>query len=74
MARNWDKPADSSSAKADREAVLKLEPGEEVYVVPFHKRGRLIRFNHDKDQALVSIGAFEMQIPIADLAPPRPGR
>ena len=65
---------DSSSAKADREAVLKTEPGEEIYVVPFHKRGRLIRFNHDKDQAVVSIGAFEMQIPIADLAPPRDQR
>ncbi len=62
---------DSRSAKDDRDAVLKIEPGEELYVVPFHKRGRLIRFNHERDEALVSIGAFEMQIPISDLAPPR---
>ncbi len=63
--------ANSQSAKADRQAVLKIEPGEAVYVVPFHKRGRLIRFNHEKEEALVSIGSFEMEIPIADLAPPR---
>lgn len=62
---------DSRSAKADRDAVLKVQPGQQLYVLPFHKRATLIRFNHDKDQAVVQAGAFEMQIPIADLAPVR---
>ncbi len=62
---------DSRAAKADREAVLKASPGDMVYVVPFHQRARLIRFNHERDEALVQAGAFEMQIPIADLAPAR---
>ena len=61
--------ADSRAAKANREAVLKTPPGEKVYVVPFHKRATLIRFNHEKDQAVVQSGAFEMQIPISDLEP-----
>ncbi len=62
---------DSRAAKADRQAVLKVAPGQQVYVVPFHKRATLIRFHHEKDQAVVQAGAFEMQIPIADLAPVR---
>ena len=61
----------SRSAKADREIVLEVPPGEQVYVVPFHKRATLIRFNRDKDEAVVQAGAFEMVIPIADLQPVR---
>jgi hypothetical protein len=63
---------DSAAAKANREAVLKTAPGEELYVVPFHRRATLIRFNHEKDQAVVEWGAFEMQVPISDLEPARP--
>ncbi|OPX25106.1 MAG: hypothetical protein B1H04_00655 [Planctomycetales bacterium 4484_123] len=62
---------DSAAARANREAVLKTAPGEQVYVVPFHKRATLIRFNHDRDEAVVQAGAFEMEIPIADLEPAR---
>ena len=60
---------DSAAAKASRDAVLATAPGEKLYVVPFRKQATLIRFNHDKDQAVVQSGAFEMQIPIADLEP-----
>ena len=62
---------DSRAAKANRQAVLKTDPGQQVYVVPFHKRATLIRFNHEKDEAVVQSGAFEMQIPISDLEPAR---
>ena len=51
--------------------MLDTPPGEKVYVVPFHRRATLIRFNPGKDQAVVQSGAFEMQIPIADLEPIR---
>lgn len=60
---------DSAAARASRQAVLATAPGERLYVVPFRKQATLIRFNHDKDQAVVQAGAFEMQIPIADLEP-----
>jgi len=62
---------DSKAAKASREAVLRTPLGQQVYVVPFHKRATLIRFNHAKDQAVVQAGAFEMEVPIADLDVPR---
>jgi len=62
---------DSAKAQAARQAVLATQPGEEVYVVPFHKRARLIRFNDAQDQALVASGPFEMEIPVADLEPAR---
>ncbi len=60
---------DSAAAKASRQAVLATAPGEKVYVVPFRKMATLIRFNPDRDQAVVQASAFEMQIPIADLEP-----
>ncbi|MCE5279782.1 MAG: MutS2/Smr-associated SH3 domain-containing protein [Planctomycetaceae bacterium] len=59
--------SDSNAARASREAILALEPGQQVYVVPFHKRATLVRFKQDKDQAVVSSGAFEMTVPLADL-------
>ena len=61
----------SAGARSSREAVLKTPPGGQVYVIPFHKRATLIRFSHDKDEAIVQAGAFEMQIPISDIEPVR---
>ncbi|MHC4718649.1 MAG: MutS-related protein, partial [Planctomycetota bacterium] len=62
---------DSARAKANRQAVLATSPGQELYVVPFRKRARLIRFNPGRDEAVVQTGPFEMEIPIADLEPAR---
>jgi len=71
-----DRPMDRGratgrAALAKRDAILALEPGEKVYVVPFHKRATLIRFNAEKDVATVQSGIFEMEIPLADLEPLR---
>ncbi len=63
---------DSRAARANREAVLTMEPGREVFVVPFHKRATLIRINEEKDQAVVQSGIFEMTIGLADLEPVHP--
>ena len=63
--------AGARSAAANRKAVLATPPGQHVYVVPFHTRATLIRINEDKDQAVVTTGAMEIQVPIADLAPVR---
>ncbi len=60
---------DDQAAKANREKLLAVQPGQQVYVVPFHKRATLIRLNADKDQAVVQSGIFELEIPLADLEP-----
>jgi len=74
-----DKPiphrkADSARARANRRAVLKLEAGSEVFVVPFHKRATLVRIDEAKDAAIVQAGAFEMQVSLADVEPVRDPR
>ena len=57
------------AAKATREALLAIQPGSPVYVVPFNKRATLIRINTEKDQAVVQSGIFELEIPLCDLEP-----
>jgi dsDNA-specific endonuclease/ATPase MutS2 len=69
-----DRPMDrvqaaGRAADARIKAILALEPGQHVYVVPFHKSATLIRFQPDKDLAVVQSGIFEMQIPLLDLQP-----
>ena len=61
--------ADSKEAIANHDKLLATKPGDQVYVVPFHKRATLIRLNPDKGQAVVQSGIFEMEIPLADLEP-----
>lgn len=58
-------------ARENRRKILAVQPGQQVYVVPFHKRATLIRINEEKDQAVVQSGIFEMEIPLADLEPVR---
>ena len=60
---------DSKAAKRNRAAILGTPPGEKVFVVPFNTAATLIRVNEEKNTAVVSRGAFEMQIPLADVEP-----
>ncbi|MDY6913201.1 MAG: MutS2/Smr-associated SH3 domain-containing protein [Planctomycetota bacterium] len=55
------------AAKANREKLLAVEPGKQVFIIPFNKRATLIRINPEKDQAVVQSGVFEMELPISDL-------
>ncbi len=59
----------SKAAKKNRKALENVQPGQEVYVVPFSKRATLIRIDSDKQQVVVGSGAFEMTLPIADVEP-----
>ncbi len=61
----------SPAAQTARPSVLKLKPGQQVYVVSFHRRATLIRFDEPRDAAYVQAGAFEISVPIADLDVPR---
>ncbi len=59
----------SGKARTSLQRVLATQPGEQVFVVPFNKRATLIRFDAEKDQAVVQSGVFEMQVPVIDLEP-----
>jgi len=61
--------ADSRQARINRDILLKLPARSEVYVVPFHKRATLLRVDAEKNLATVLAGAFELQVPLADLEP-----
>ena len=63
--------ATGKAAQANRDRLLHVQPGQQVYVVPFHKRATLIRINEEKQQAVVQSGVFEMELPLADLEPVR---
>ncbi len=61
--------SDSRAAKQNRDVLLAIKPGEQVFVLPFNKRATLIRFRPDKDLAIVQSGIFEMELPLADIEP-----
>jgi DNA mismatch repair protein MutS2 len=58
-----------NEAAAIREAVLAIQPGQQVFVVPFQKRATVIRIDPDRNQAVVQSGIFEMELPLKDLEP-----
>jgi hypothetical protein len=60
---------ESRPARTNREILLATPPGTQVYVVPFRKRATLLRIVAEKDLAILQSGAFEMQIPLADIEP-----
>ena len=49
-----------------------LEVGREVFVRRFRRCGILIRINRQKQLALVSLGAMELEVPLGELAEVRP--
>jgi len=72
-----DRPMHRGAAEGNRaakkhKALLDAHEGQQVFVVPFHKRATLIRIDRDKQQAVVQSGAFEMQLPLSDVEPIEP--
>ena len=61
--------AAGGNAEANRNKLLSVEPGQQVFVVPFGKRATVIRMLPEKGQAVVQSGIFELEIPLADLEP-----
>ena len=57
------------AAKAKRNKLLSIEPGQQVYAVPFGKRATVIRIVPEKDQVVLQSGVFEVQLPLADIEP-----
>ena len=50
-------------------SILNVAPGEKVYLVPFNTTGKLVRIDSEKDVAIVLRGAFEIELPLSDVAP-----
>jgi dsDNA-specific endonuclease/ATPase MutS2 len=61
----------SRAAAKSRKAMENVQPGDQVFVIPFNKKATLIRLDAEKQQAVVQSGAFEMDLPLADLEPIR---
>jgi DNA mismatch repair protein MutS2 len=59
----------SNAADKNRKALESARPGDQVFVIPFNKRATLIRMDLQKRQAVVLSGAFEMDLPLADIEP-----
>lgn len=49
------------------ENVMALTPGTLVRVRRFHDAGRVVRVSFDQQRAVVSIGAIEVEVPLADI-------
>lgn len=60
---------ESKAARKNRKALEEVQPGDQVFVIPFNKRATLIRMDLEKQQAIVQSGAFEMDLPLADIEP-----
>ncbi len=50
-------------------AVAALKPGDKVHVRKFDREGRIVRVMLHKQQAVVSVGAMEMELPLRELSP-----
>ena len=52
-----------------RQRVTTLKPGETVYVKSFARSGTVVRLQLQRQQAVVAIGAVEVEVSLADLQP-----
>ena len=52
-----------------REARLKLQPNDPVRVPRFDKPGRVVRVNHQKNIAVVSVGLGQWEVPLEEVFP-----
>jgi dsDNA-specific endonuclease/ATPase MutS2 len=54
------------------EKLARLGPGDEVYVRRFHRTGRIIRMNADKQLAVVDMDKMEVQVGWDEIRLPKP--
>jgi DNA mismatch repair protein MutS2 len=49
------------------ERVMRLQPGDEVFVKKFDRRGRVCRIRFEKQTASIDLGTMEADVPLSDL-------
>ncbi|HVS36895.1 MAG TPA: DNA strand exchange inhibitor protein [Gemmataceae bacterium] len=60
---------EAAEAAALREARLRLQPGDPVKVPRFDKPGRIVRVDHKRNLAVVSVGLGQWEVPLDDVFP-----
>jgi len=60
---------DAERAAALKEARAKLKPNDPVRVSRFDKTGRLVRVDHKRNVAVVSVGLGQWEVPLAEVFP-----
>ena len=60
---------EAEEAAALREARLRMQPGDAVCVPRFDKPGRIVRVDHKRNLALVSVGLGQWEVPLEDVFP-----
>jgi DNA mismatch repair protein MutS2 len=61
---------EAEQAAALREARAKLQANDIVHVARFDKQGKIVRVDHKKNIALVSIGLAQWEVPLDEIFPP----
>lgn len=51
--------------------VIHLQPGDAVRVRDFDRDGKVVRMRLDQQRAEVDVGAFSVEVPLADVLPPQ---
>jgi len=60
---------EAEEAAALRAARLRMQPGDAVRVPRFDKPGRIVRVDHKRNLALVSVGLGQWEVPLEDVFP-----
>src|SRR5207249_1899554 len=60
---------EAEEREALREARKKLQPGDPVRVARFDKEGKLIRVDHKRGVAVVSVGLGQWEVPLEEVFP-----
>lgn len=64
---------ETEEAAALREARTRLQTGDTVRVPRFDKPGRVVRVDHKKNVAVVSVGLGQWEVPMDEVFPEKPG-
>ncbi len=52
--------------------INELEPGDEVFIKPLKRIGKVVRMQLHKQRALVSSGSMDIEVPLTDISVPPP--
>jgi DNA mismatch repair protein MutS2 len=70
----WEQQAQELRREAEKAAALrefrsKLQPNDAVKVQRFDKQGRIVRVDHKKNVAVVSVGLGQWEVPLEEVPP-----
>ena len=60
---------EAEAAAALREARLRMQPGDPVARAAFRQAGQIVRVDHKRNLAVVSVGLGQWEVPLEDVFP-----